>query len=465
MMNLDDTRAGGRSTGENAKLLLLPHTWRRFLTGLSLLLAGGAGLGWLYGHAGWGFTAACLLALAWQVRHLLRFEQALRTRNFDYFRFGEGIWPQIFSHFSHIRQRNRLHKRNYQQLLKEVRELTNALPDGGIVLNSSNEIVLCNAAAQELAGFDAHQDRGQRVDNILRAPKFIKYLKSNDYGTAIEIPSPIREGAWLHCKVVAYGADQRLLLIRDVTERRRLTTMRREFVANASHELRSPLTVISGYLDTLADDPEVPQHWQKPLCQMRDQAFRMNRILADLLELSRLEAAGSVTGEQHVDVIALLESSASLYADASSSPGIVVHAESREQLLGSVTEVESVIRNLLSNAVRHTPVDGSVDMTWRSGPEGAELIVADSGEGIAEEFIPRITERFFRIDQGRSREDGGVGLGLAIVKHVLSRHDAELEIESTLGEGSRFTCRFPPERIVTSVVTPAKAAAHSTHRP
>ncbi|MEX2123577.1 MAG: phosphate regulon sensor histidine kinase PhoR [Woeseia sp.] len=461
-MNLANAASDG-SVEKNARVLQVPHTWRRFLTGLFLLLAGGSGLGWLYGHAVWGFTAACVLALAWHVRHLLRFEQALRTRDFDYFRFGEGIWQQIFSHFSRLRQRNRRHKRQYVDLVKEVRNMTNALPDGGIVLNSSNEIVLCNLAAQELAGFDPNQDRGQRVDNILRAPKFNKYLKSNDYSTAIEIPSPIREGAWLHCKIVAYGADQRLLLIRDVTERKRLTTMRREFVANASHELRSPLTVISGYLDTLADDPEVPQHWQKPLRQMRDQAFRMNRMLADLLELSRLEAAGSVTGNQHVDVIELLQASASMYADTPSNPKIVVHAESRQPLLGSIAEIESVIRNLLSNAVRHTPPEGSIHMTWRSGPEGAELIVADSGEGIAEEFIPRITERFFRIDQGRSREDGGVGLGLAIVKHALGRHDAELEIESTLGEGSRFICRFPPERVVTGAPAPARATVHSIH--
>ncbi|HWM29398.1 MAG TPA: phosphate regulon sensor histidine kinase PhoR [Woeseiaceae bacterium] len=462
-MNLADANTSGKAVAKSFRSLHVPDTWRRFLTGLCLVLALGTGIGWLYGHALWGFTAACMLSLAWQVRQLLRFEQAVRTRNFDHFRVGEGIWPQIFSHFSHLRQRNRRRKREYLQLLKEVRNMTNALPDGGIVLNAWNEILLCNAAAQRLAGFDARQDRGQRVDNILRAPKFIKYLKSGEYEKSIEIPSPLREGVWLQCKIVAYGADQRLLLIRDVTERRRLATMRREFVANASHELRSPLTVISGYLDTLAEDPEVPQHWQKPLCQMRDQAVRMNTILNSLLELSRLESAGSASEEKQVDVVALLESLANIHGGENAMPAIRVHAESRQKLLGSAAEIESVIRNLLSNAVRHTPPDGSIDMTWRSGPDGGELVVADSGEGIAREFIPRITERFFRIDQGRSREDGGVGLGLAIVKHVLSRHDAKLEIESTLGEGSRFICRFPPERLVMAAVLPAQATAHSVH--
>ena len=429
----------------------MTHTWRRFLTGLILFLAAGTLIGWFYGRADWGLMAAALLALAWQVRHLLKFEQALRTHNFDYLHFGEGVWSQIFSRFSHLRQRNRKHKRSYQRLLKEVRDMTNALPDGGVVLNASDEIILCNVAAQELAGFDLRQDRGQRVDNILREPKFINYLRSGDYATAIEVPSPIRDGTWLSCRLVPYGANQRLLLLRDITERKRLTTMRREFVANASHELRSPLTVISGYLDTLAEDPEVPENWRKPLCQMRAQATRMNRIVADLLDLSRLETSAGVDADQQIDVPTLLNSAANIYAEDESTAAIVVHAESRDQLRGSAAEIDSVVRNLLSNAVRHTPPEGFIHMTWRSGPEGAELIVADSGEGIAEEYVPRITERFFRIDQGRSRGDGGVGLGLAIVKHVLSRHGAELEIQSTPGKGSSFICRFPPERAVSEV--------------
>lgn len=432
----------------------MPETWRRFLTGLLLILAGGTVVGWLYGHALWGLLAASLVALGWQVRQLLMFERALRTHNFDYLRFGEGIWSQIFSRFSHLRQRSRKHKRSYQQLLREVRDSTNAMPDGAIVLNARCEIVLCNAAAQELAGFEARLDRGQRVDNILRAPEFSRYLKAENLSGGIEIPSPIRENEWLYCRLVPYGADQRLLLIRDVTERKRLTLMRREFVANASHELRSPLTVISGYLDTLADDTDVPAHWQKPMLQMRSQAVRMNRIVTELLELSQLEGTSSVGVEQNIDVAALLQSMARLYSNDATGPSINVHATSRALLRGSASEIESVVRNLVSNAVRHTLHDGSVNLYWKSGIGGAELIVEDSGEGIAEEFLPRITERFFRIDPGRSREGGGIGLGLSIVKHVLSRHEGELEIESELGKGSRFICRFPPHRVIAATAVP-----------
>lgn len=432
----------------------MPETWRRFLTGLLLLLAGGTLIGWFYGHPWAGLLVSSLAALAWQVRHLLKFEHALRTRNFDYLRFGEGIWSQIFSRFSHLRQRSRKHKRNYQQLLREVRDSTNAMPDGAIVLNAAFEIVLCNAAAQDLAGFDTRLDKGQRVDNILRDPAFIDYLKSGDFSTGIEVRSSIREGDWLHCRLVPYGADQRLLLIRDITERKRLTQMRREFVANASHELRSPLTVISGYLDTLAEDPEAPRHWRKPLAQMRSQAIRMTRIVTELLELSRLESSARVTVEQQVDVAALLEAVVCLEAADIDTPAIAVRTSSRVKLRGSAAEIESVIRNLLSNAVRHTAGDGSIVLSWSSGPDGAELTVEDSGEGIPEDLIPRITERFFRIDQGRSRQDGGIGLGLAIVKHVLGRHDALLEVESTVGKGSRFTCRFPSQRLLATQPVP-----------
>jgi two-component system phosphate regulon sensor histidine kinase PhoR len=439
----------------------MPETWRRFLTGLLLLLAGGTLLGWFYGHPVWGLLAATVVALSWQVRHLLKFEHALRTRNFEYLRTGEGIWSQIFARFSHLRQRSRKHKRSYQRLLREVRDSTNAMPDGAIVMNASFEIVLCNAAAQDLAGFDARLDRGQRVDNILRDPVFSRYLKSADYSSGIEIRSSIREGDWLHCRAVPYGADQHLLLIRDITERKRLTQMRREFVANASHELRSPLTVISGYLDTLAEDPEAPQHWRKPLAQMRAQAIRMNRIVAELLELSRLESTATVTVEQQIDVPALIESVVRLESENPAAPSIRVEATSRARLRGSGAEIESVVRNLLSNAIRHTPVDGSIVLEWTSGGQGAELVVEDTGEGIPEELIPRVTERFFRIDQGRSREGGGIGLGLAIVKHVLGRHDATLEIESQPGKGSRFICRFPAARLVKAAPVPLVPDRHS----
>jgi two-component system phosphate regulon sensor histidine kinase PhoR len=262
--------------------------------------------------------------------------------------------------------------------------------------------------------------------------------------------SPVSDGEWLNCRVVPYGADQRLLLLRDVTETRRLRKMRRDFVANASHELRSPLTVISGYLDSLADDASIPETWVRPVEQMQSQAQRMQQILGEMLELSRLESAGKAKVDELVDIAGLLEATRQTFGGHADVARINVVLASEATLTGSSAEIETLVVNLVSNAVRYTPKDGEISLTWRVGDDGADLIVADTGEGISADDIPRLTERFFRVDRGRARQDGGIGLGLAIVKHVLARHDAELIITSEPGEGSEFRCHFPARRVVVT---------------
>jgi two-component system phosphate regulon sensor histidine kinase PhoR len=420
---------------------------RKFLVGLALLLAAGTMLGWLYGRPAWGLLAAALLALVWQVRQMFIFERALRTGDFDPIRYRSEFWSQAFSRLTKLQNRGNKHKRRYRRLLKEVRKSTNAMPDGAIILNDKYEIVLCNPAAQALVGFDPRLDRGQRVDNILRDPAFGDHLESGTFEVGIEVASPIRDGDWLYCRIVPYGENQKLLLIRDVTDRVRVNKMRRDFVANASHELRSPLTVISGYLDALAAEPGIADEWQRPIMQMRAQAGRMTNIVSELIELSRLETAESAPIDADVDVIALIGTARKTFDDLEGGPAIRTRIETNARLRGSSSDIESVITNLLSNAVRHTPGDGTVTLTWAMDDGDALLSVEDTGEGISEDHIPRLTERFFRVDRGRSREEGGVGLGLAIVKYALSRHDGELEIESTVGKGSRFTCRFPAARV------------------
>jgi len=432
---------------------------QKVIGGHLLLLGSGALIGWLYGHVDWGILVAALLGLGWHLRQLLRFEAALSSKHFGSLKYGDSIWSRLYSRFTYQRQSIKYYRKNYRRLLKEIRKSTNAMPDGGIVLNSDFEIILCNKAAKALAGFRRKQDRGQRVDNILRDPAFRKYLMSGDFSAAIEIRSPISETGWLLCRIVPYGADQKLLLIQDVTERRRLSVMRREFVANASHELRSPLTVITGYLDTLAEDAEVPEAWHKPLLQMQAQAYRMNDIVAELLELSRLEGAGAAPRDEIVDVCGLLSAAKKSVAGQKGMANVVVDCQSRKMLNGSAAEIESVIVNLLSNALRYTSEKDSVTMSWRSDADGAELAIVDTGVGIEPEHIPRLTERFFRVDPGRSRDEGGVGLGLAIVKHILERHDATLVVESTPGEGSRFACRFDSARIAAT--DPAPIAENS----
>lgn len=427
---------------------------RRFVLGLLLLLAAGVGVGWIYGHADWGLLVAALIALLWQVRQLLSFERGLRTGDFDDFRDGEGIWQQLFSRFRFEHDRAARRKHSYGMLLREVRKSTNAMPDGAVILDADNEIVTCNRSAKQLAGLKRKKDRGQRVDNLLRDPGLTDLLARNDHQSTTEMPSPVEDGHWLNARVVPYGADQKLLLLRDVTEGMRLRKMRRDFVANASHELRSPLTVISGYLDVLADDDSMPAAWENPVVQMRRQAERMRQILGELLELSRLESAGPAKSDQPVDVLQLIDSSRNALGGHSNVADVSVDASSTAKLYGNTAEIETVIVNLLSNAFRYTPADGHITVTWRTGTGGADLIVADTGEGIDPENIPRLTERFFRVDKGRSRDDGGIGLGLAIVKHVLARHDAELIVTSEAGVGSEFRCHFPTDRVVVEPPIP-----------
>ncbi len=434
----------------------MPGASRQFLVGLILLLLAGGAIGWIYGYAERGILVAALLALFWQVRHLLAFVRAIRTGDFSVFRQGDGIWQQIFSAFSYQQGRAGRYKRQYRQLLREIRKSTDAMPDGAVILNEANEIVMCNRAAKTIAGLKPKKDRGQRVDNILRDPELTRLLRSNEFAQEIDIPSPVRDDGWLNCRVVPYGADQKMLFLRDVTDRIRLTRMRRDFVGNASHELRSPLTVISGYLDSMSDDPSVIAEWGQPIAQMRNQAQRMNRIVAELLELSRLESAGPADDTQLVDVAKLLTICRNALYQAGETPEIELEVASDAQLRGNNSEIESLITNLLSNAIRHTPADGRITLRWETSPAGGVLSVADNGEGINAEHLPRLTERFFRVDPGRAREDGGVGLGLAIVKHVLGRHDAKLDIESERGEGSRFICRFPAGRLSVSAPVPLR---------
>ena len=408
----------------------------------------GALVGALYSYPDRGLLVAALLLLGWQLRQMLAFDRALRDNDFEGLRYGEGFWSQIYAHFSQLRQRTRSHKKRYRQVLKEIRKSTNAMPDGAIILNESFEIVTCNAAAKKLAGFRPRQDRGHRVDNILRDPAFGEYLKSGNFRKSVQIRSPLHTDHWLACRVVPYGAEQRLLLLQDITERHRLTMLRREFVANASHELRSPLTVITGYLDALGEDGSLEPVWKGPVEEMRRQTERMRGIVQDLLELSRLEAQAGEAEKDPVDVAGML---ALIRKDVMARPTrpatIELRLDSQDRLLGSETELHSIFANLVTNAVKYTPADGRVDIRWWSDPKGGHVEVKDTGIGIPSEHLPRLTERFYRVDAGRSRKLGGSGLGLAIVKHALQRHGGRLEVQSAEGHGSTFTCHFPIARV------------------
>jgi two-component system phosphate regulon sensor histidine kinase PhoR len=249
------------------------------------------------------------------------------------------------------------------------------------------------------------------------------------------------------------------MLIRDVTRQAKLEAMRKDFVANASHELRSPLTVISGYLDSMSEDAGVDPAWAAPVAEMRRQAERMNAIVHDLLELSRLESADKEAGEELVDVAGML---ALMRKDALARPvrprEVTLTLDSTAKLLGEEAEIHSAFSNLVANALKFTPADGRIEIRWWVDAAGGHLSVTDTGIGIAAEHIPRLTERFYRVDPGRARQHGGSGLGLAIVKHVLQRHGARLQIESEEGKGSTFTCHFPRRRVAENEVRPVRVA-------
>jgi two-component system phosphate regulon sensor histidine kinase PhoR len=370
-----------------------------------------------------------------------------------------GIWGDIVAQVVRLHRRKQFHKQRLVQLFRELRRSTAALPDGVIILSAQREIVWFNRQAARLLGLRRPIDLGLRIDNLIRSPEFVHYLHGDDFAMPLVIRPPVQMDLYLALQVVPYGGGQSLLLVRDVTRQMRLEAMRKDFVANASHELRTPLTVISGYLDTLADDASIDPAWTGPIKDMRSQAQRMNAIIADLLVLSRLEATDGEAPRDAIDVPIMLER---LHRDALASADrprqVILELQSEDGLFGSAHELESAFTNVLVNGMKYTPAEGTVQMRWWADDEGAYFSVIDSGIGIPAEHIPRLTERFYRVDAGRSRGQGGSGLGLAIVKHALQRHGGWLDVQSSEGKGSTFTCHFPQARIWRRAVREAVSA-------
>ena len=414
------------------------------------VLVAGALIGAIYSQVFAGMLVAALAMLGWHLLNLARLEFWLRTGELKDSPLGEGFWARIYGHVGQMRDRTRSSSKNWRRLVKEFRASTKAFPDAGIILGPNQEILNFNKVAGNLLDLHKKRDRGQRIENLIRTPRFVDYMRSDDHTESVEIQSPLDSDVWLSCRLIPYGPDQSLLLLRDITRSIEVERMRHDFVANASHELRSPLTVISGYLDALADDKDLVETWQQPVAEMSEQAHRMGQLVADLLQLSKLESAVSSPTDKEVNIAAILCSARKDAMSLQTRPETIdLQLESDAKILGDLTEIQSVVSNLVSNAIRYTPRDGKITISWGVDGDGGHLAVTDTGIGISDEDLPRITERFYRADEGRDRQAGGTGLGLAIVKHALKHHESELEIESRLGEGSIFTCHFPPGRIAT----------------
>jgi two-component system phosphate regulon sensor histidine kinase PhoR len=324
------------------------------------------------------------------------------------------------------------------------------LPDGVVLLNGEDKIEWCNPPAEKQLGLVLNQDTGQPITYLVRHTDFIKYLQNQDYSEPIKLKSSRNPEITLEIQLVPFGGKQKLLICRDITQIEKLEIMRRDFIANVSHELRTPLTVVGGFLETLMDmDGAIPESTRGYFAMMSEQTGRMRRLIEDLLTLSQLENGANTPQDSEIDMGAMLNMV--MNEALSLSHGrhrISLEAAPDIALMGSPEELHSALGNLVSNAVRYTPEGGEIRITWGLRGKLPVFSVKDSGIGIEQKHIDRLTERFYRVDRSRSRETGGTGLGLSIVKHILTRHQAKLEIESVLDKGSTFSVIFPESRLI-----------------
>jgi two-component system phosphate regulon sensor histidine kinase PhoR len=406
--------------------------------------------GWFFDRPFLFLLLGAIAYLAWHVFNLARLERWLKYGEKSDPPASSGVWADVFNEIYRMEMRSHKQQRKLARTLNRFEEAAAALPDGIVVLSTHGIIEWFNTAASDMLGLRSPQDIGQRIANLLRHPDFIELLAAAGAGRAIELPSPSNSEIMLTAQIVPYGKEQHLLVTRDITRVRRLEQVRRDFVANVSHELRTPLTVLNGFLETLNESQEeCPKSWVRSLQLMRQQAERMQRLVNDLLMLSRLELDNKAPDQT---VVAVPDMLAAIVQDARALSGerrhrIALDAEPSLLLQGNHDELRSAFSNLVYNAVQYTPAKGDIRVRWFSDAQGAHLEVSDTGEGIAPQHIPRLTERFYRVDSARSRASGGTGLGLAIVKHVLTRHGAQLRIQSELGKGSTFTCDFPAQAV------------------
>ncbi len=361
-----------------------------------------------------------------------------------------GLWGDIYSKIARLALRQAQREKRLTALVNEYTASTSALPDAAVALDASGRIRWFNDAASRLLGLQPAKDVGQPFLNLFRNPEMAEFIKRGDYAHMLQTSSPGNSERKLEVRLAPYGNEQTLLLAQDITERLQHERMRKDFVANVSHELRTPLTVVSGFIENLQMDQNLQsERLARPLDLMAQQTARMSRIVEDLLLLARLESDTNRSRSDEVNIGLLIRGAVDEYGGIGEDvPEIRCDITSTRRVLGDEKQISSVVTNLLVNAINHTTGNRLIQLSWRD--EGAQSLfeVRDNGEGISPEHIPRLTERFYRVDAGRSRDRGGTGLGLAIVKHILQHHDGKLEIKSRLGEGSRFICRFSPTRLV-----------------
>ncbi len=445
--------------------------WLRGLVA-PLLVAALSGLAWLDRGAVAAFaimTIGLLAVIAW---HLWQLHQLTRWAGGPIdtpVPEGRGTWALAYAALYHRVRLRSARQRDLRLALDRFVSGAEALPEGVVVLDANDRIQWANPRAEAHLGIDLRQDLRAPIANLVRQPAFVQYLASGDFHEPVVFAS-MREGtSTLSVQIVPFGVEEKLLMSRDVTRLEAVARVRRDFIANVSHELKTPLTVLTGFLETFSDVDLDKKQRQRYLALMQEQARNMQRLVDDLLTLSSLESDQNIAAETEFAIVPLLlELSSDAKALAAGRQEITLTIGDAATVLGSRDELASAFGNLVSNAVRYTPDGGRVALDWRVTERGGEFSVADTGIGIASEHVPRLTERFYRVDRSRSRGTGGTGLGLAIVKHVLIRHQAELVIESEPGQGSRFTVLLPirrvrplPEGAASSTDSPVESSARS----
>ena len=423
-------------------------------------------ISWAAGGTGWALAALAIGALAIIGSHLHHLQKVtdwalgpLDARVPD----GGGSWADAFSAL-HRRTRLRVAiQREANHVIERFRKASEAIPDGVVVLDAVNRIMWANVKACEQLGLSIDTDRGQPLVNLVRQPEFLRYIEAGDFRESVLVDQPHARRT-LALQLVPFGVEEKLLLSRDVTQLEAVARMRRDFIANVSHELKTPLTVVTGFIETLQDMDTTSAQRMRYLALMQDQARNMQRLVDDLLALSALESEQNVLPDTEFPIVPLANE---LAADArglsAGQHSIDIDIRDPATLVGNRDEIKSAFGNLVSNAVRYTPQKGRITLAWRVDDDGTGVFsVTDTGMGIAPEHVPRLTERFYRVDRSRSRATGGTGLGLAIVKHVVLRHQAELEIRSRPGDGSTFSVRVPAKRVRPGVVLTQRTSADSS---
>lgn len=409
-------------------------------------------VGLVVDHLPFFFILALIIYGLWTARQLVSLKQwldggALVEEAPEYL----GIADQHVSSIVDLQKEHQSNKAKLDDLIAHYKEMISALPDAVVIMASSGEIKSANQAAHDLLQIDPARDIHTRITQLVRRPAFTDYFSAGNFQRPLEIRGSSDLEPELSVRIIPFGERKLVLIAQDMSQSARIYEMRRSFISNASHELRTPLTVILGYLESLSMYEDLPEGCSSAIKSSEIQANRMKQLVEDLLTLSRLESTASVAKDSEIVPVASLVLDIVEEAKLSTwftNHEISTHIETQLKLKGDLQEIHSIISNLINNAVKHTDAGSIIKVIWqKSDDEGLRFIVEDNGQGIAPEHLERLTERFYRVDAGRSREKGGTGLGLSIVKHIVGRHEGTLEIDSKIGLGSVFTCNFPAVRV------------------